>query len=285
MTGLSLSQFGRLVAEIGPVWAAEREQRLSRRQRQRAFGAGRTHQLPFAGRLLVTLMYLRWNVTYRCLAAVFDTDKDTVNRAVAELTPLVARVGITGPDGARIGDNDALAARLDALSHAQRAALVDGSFVPIPRPSTGWAAQKAQYAPHRHRHVNTFQILTDDHGNLLWVGAAQPGATHDLTAICHSDAADALTHSDIVVIADRAYLGIGRRLGIRALTPIRRTDAKHMTDQDRADHNHALERRRVRVEHAARRIKLRRILTDYRRRLAHLTDTIHACAALATMPT
>jgi hypothetical protein len=209
LTGLSLDQFARLLGEIGPEWEAAREARLSSRARARAFGAGRKHEVPFAGRLLTTLMYLRWNVTFRMLAATFGSNKDTLQRAVAELTPLLAARGITAPDGARIGDDEALETQLRRLSAAQRGALIDGSFVPIPRPGKGgWEAQKAQYSTHRHRHVNTFQALTDDHGNLLWVGDARDGNTHDLTAIATSNAAGVLADSEVTVLADKAYIGV-----------------------------------------------------------------------------
>jgi hypothetical protein len=288
LTGLSREQFARLVVELGPVWAAEREAKLSAQPRRRAFGAGRRHALPFAGRLLVTLLYLRWNVTYRCIAALFDTDKDTVHRAVAEFTPLLAARGITAPDGTRLADGDALAAQLRALSDEKRAALLDGTFVPIPRPSQGWEAQKAQYSSHRHRHVNTFQALTDDHGGLLWVGPALPGATHDLTAIAESSAAPVLAETEVIVLADKAYIGIANRLGLAgAFTPKRRRKHDDRPEPVRTvegEFNTELARQRVHVEHAIRRIKLNKILHGYRRRPQHLTHTIQACAALTTMP-
>jgi DDE superfamily endonuclease/Helix-turn-helix of DDE superfamily endonuclease len=291
LTGLSRAQYGRLIAEIGAAWEADRQARLSARERERAFGAGRKHVLPFAGRLLLAVMYLRWNVTMRFLAEVFGTDKDMVHRAVAELTPLLAAHGITAADGTRLGDDNALGAQLRALSKTQRGALVDGSFVPIPRPSKGgWEAQKAQYSPHRHRHVNTFQALTDDLGNLLWVGDACDGATHDLTAIATSAVASTLADSEVTVIADKAYIGIKAKLGLaQAFTPYRRrkkndTRAEVVRGTE-GEFNTELARQRVHVEHAIRRLKTNKILHGYRRRRHTLTDTIRACAALATMPT
>jgi hypothetical protein len=290
LTGLSLDQFACLLVEVGPEWEAAREARLSARARARAFGAGRKHEVPFAGRLLTTLVYLRWNVTFRMLAATFGSNKDTLQRAVAELTPLLAARGITAPDGTRLGDDDALRAQLRALSKAQRAALIDGSFVPIPRPGKGgWEAQKAQYSTHRHRHVNTFQALTDDHGNLLWVGDARDGNTHDLSAIATSNAAGVLADSEVSVLADKAYIGIKAKLGLAdAFTPRRRrkhdtrTEAVHDSERE---FNTELARQRVHVEHAIRRLKTNKILHGYRRRRDTLTDTIRACAALTTLPT
>ena len=290
MTGLSADQFAGLLVELGPVWEADRQARLTGRKRERAYGAGRPQGLPFAGRLLLVLMYLRWNVPYRFLAAVFGTNKDTINRAVAEMTPLLAKVGITAADGTRVGDEAALTEQLAKLSDAQRGALIDGSFVPIPRPSKGgWEAQKAQYSTHRHRHVNTFQAITDDHGALLWVTPAVDGSTHDLTAIFDSSAAGPLADSEVTVLADKAYIGIKAKLGLAgAFTP-----RKRRRDDDRAesvidaekDFNRELAIQRVRVEHAIRRLKTNKILHGYRRHRDTLTDTIAACAALATIPT
>jgi hypothetical protein len=292
LTGLSRAQFACLIVEMGVAWETEREARLSARSRQRAFGAGRKHAVPFAGRLLLAVMYLRWNVTMRFLAEVFGSDKDMVHRAVAELTPLLAARGITAPDGTRVGDDDAFEAQLRALSKAQRAALVDGSFVPVPRPSKGgWEAQKAQkaqYSTHRHRHVNTFQTVTDDLGGLLWVGDAQAGATHDLTAIAGSAAAGPLADSEVTVIADKGYVGIKAKLGLaKAFTPYRRRKNDARGEQVRGtekEFNTEVARQRVHVEHAIRRLKTNKILHSYRRRRDTLTDTIRACATLATLP-
>lgn len=288
LAGLSLRQFAALLTEVGPAWEAAREARLTQRVRQRSFGAGRPHEVPFAGRLLATLVYLRWNVTFRMLAATFGSNKDTLHRATAQITPLLAAVGITAPDGCRIGDAKALRTQLQGLSETQRAALVDGSFVPIPRPSGGWAAQKAQYSTHRHRHVNTFQALSDDQGALLWVGDAQPGARHDLSAIATSEVAGMLADTKVTVLADKAYIGIAAKLGLaRAFTPYRRRrdDARgEAVREDEGEFNTELARQRVRVEHAILRVKRRRVLHGYRRRLGTLTDTIRACAALATLP-
>lgn len=195
-------------------------------------------------------------------------------------------MGITAPDGGRIGDEAALGDQLAKLSAAQRAAIIDGSFVPITRPGKGgWEVQKAQYSGHRHRHVNTFQAITDDQGGLLWVTSAVTGATHDLTGIAESCAAAPLANSKVTVLADKAYIGIKARLGLKeAFTPKRqrRDERPEAVIETEGDFNAEVARQRVHVEHAIRRLKTNKVLHGYRRPLTH---TITACATLATLPT
>lgn len=289
LTGLSLKQFGDLLAELGPEWEADRVARLSSKERRRDLGGGRRYQTVFAGRLFLTLVYLRWNVTYRMLAALVGVSKDTVNRAVAEITPLLAKRGITTPGGERAGDETGLRKELERLSATQRGALVDGSFVPIPRPSGSWEAQKRQYSGHRHRHCKTFQTITDDQGHLLWAGEVRDGSTHDLTALAESEAAGPLADSGVTVIGDKAYAGMKDRLGLAgAFTPKRRRKDDQRAEQIRKgekEFNTEVARQRVHVEHGIRRLKIHRVLHGYRRRQPTLVDTLRACASLATMPT
>jgi hypothetical protein len=183
LAGVSAGQFGELVAELGPEWERRRVEKLSARERSRAVGAGRRYDMPFATRLFVCLVYLRWNVGYRGLGAMVGFSKDTVNRAVDECTPLLAGRGITRPDGSRVHDEASLA---DALAAVDHRALADGTFVPIPRPGGGWAAQKEEYSGHRHRHCRTTQVVCDPAGHLLWVTDDRPGPTHDLPALVES---------------------------------------------------------------------------------------------------
>src|ERR1019366_810875 len=112
LSGWSQAQFARLVDEVGRAWEADRFERLERPGRQRVQGAGRKHAIPFAARLLMVLMYLRWNISYRALGGLFGVSKDAVLRSMDELLPLLAKRGITGPDGAAIRGTAGLQAQL-----------------------------------------------------------------------------------------------------------------------------------------------------------------------------
>lgn len=276
LAGVSAAQFAELVAELGPVWEQERLAKLTARQRARAVGAGRRFEMPFATRLFVCLVYLRWNVSYRALGAMVGFSKDTVNRAVDECTRLLAAKGITRPDGSRVADEEGLAAALAGVGHR---ALADGTFVPIPRPGGGWAVQKEEFSGHRHRHCRTTQVVCDPDGHLLWVSEDRPGPTHDLTGLVDSGIPRLIADGDGTLVADRGYRGIGHRVdGLDVLVPDSRLA------RGAGSYNTAHARLRVKAEHAIRRLKRRRILHEFRRRPHQLTPTLRATATLATLP-
>lgn len=276
LAGVSVGQFGVLLAELGPLWELARVERLSGRERVRALGAGRPVEMPFATRLFVTLVYLRWNVGYRGLGAMTGFSKDTVNRAVDECTKLLAGKGITRRDGSRVGSEEELAEALAAVNHQ---ALVDGTFVPIPRPGRGWEAQKAQYSGHRKRHCNTTQIVTDLDGGLLWIGDAEPGPTHDLTGLLATPVPDLIAAGGGTLVADRGYRGLAEHVeGLDVLLP----DGK--LARGAGTYNTAHASLRVRVEHVIAALKRRKILHNYRRH-GQLTTTLRAIGTLTTLPT
>lgn len=290
LTGITAAQFARLVTELGPVWETDRARRLDRPDRQRAQGAGRRYAVSFAARLAMVLIYLRWNISYRALGGLFGVSKDAVKRAMDELLVLLAEHGITAPDGRRLGDDNDLVQVLAELTDDQRAALVDGTFVPVRRPGGGWDAQKQAYNPHKHRHAHNFQAITDDRGRLLYVGGSCPGSVPDLTALAGSTAAGPLTDSGVTVIGDKAYLGMGRRLELAAaFVPQRRrrpnqTQLGPQAQQIEREFNLDLARQRVPVEHAFGRLKVHRILHGFRLALTRFDHVINALAALVTLP-
>ncbi|HEX5365268.1 MAG TPA: transposase family protein [Acidimicrobiales bacterium] len=276
LAGVSAAQFAGLVVELGPMWEADRAERLTARKRSRALGAGRRYDMPFATRLFVCLVYLRWNVGYRGRGAMAGFSKDTVNRAVDECTRLLAAKGITRPDGSRVGNEDELAEALEAVDHR---ALADGTFVPIPRPGGGWAAQKAEYSGHRHRHCRSTQVVTDVDGWLLWVTDDQPGPTHDLAALVGSGIPERIAAGGGTLVADRGYQGIGNHVeSLDVLLP------NGAWGRGAGRYNTDLSRLRVRAEHAIAGLKRPKILHGFRRRAHQLTPTLRAVAALTTLP-
>lgn len=118
--------------------------------------------------------------TFAQLAAGFEVSAVTVYRYIAEAVDLLAA---HAPDLAAV-----MADREDAP-----VTVLDGTIIATQRvrvvtdQQLWWVHRKKTYG------VN-LQALADERGNLLWLSAGLPGATHDLTA--------ARTH-DIVVFAGR----------------------------------------------------------------------------------
>nr|WP_107086937.1 transposase family protein [Streptomyces viridochromogenes] len=67
--------------------------------------------------------------------------------------------------------------------------LIDGTLIPTQR-RTGRADRRNYSGKHR-RHGLHFLALTDERGRLIWISAARPGRTHDITAARHDHV---LTH-------------------------------------------------------------------------------------------
>jgi hypothetical protein len=70
-TGLPPRKLGKLVEELAQPWLAQQESRLRDRRgrdRLRAEGAGPGDKLPFADRVIMTLVILRFQLPYAALA-------------------------------------------------------------------------------------------------------------------------------------------------------------------------------------------------------------------------
>jgi len=106
-TGISRGRLARLIGELAAPWAAAEEDRLLARrehERLRAAGAGPDHGLPFTDRVIVTLVYLRFQLPHAALAELYRVHRSTVTRAVGEVRPLLAarEFAVPGEPGVRL---------------------------------------------------------------------------------------------------------------------------------------------------------------------------------------
>ena len=73
-TGVTPAQFAEILEALHPVYAEFEKERLSRPNRKRKIGGGRSFNLSLENRLLVTLMYFRLYVSFALLGYLFDLD-------------------------------------------------------------------------------------------------------------------------------------------------------------------------------------------------------------------
>ena len=93
----------------------------------------------------------------------------------------------------------------------------------------------------------------------------------------------------MTVIADKAYRGVARRLGLAAAFTPRPKRRKRQPGPGpvaaaEADLNREVAAQRVRVEHAIRRLKVHRVLHGYRLSPRRFDTVISAIAHITTMP-
>jgi hypothetical protein len=93
VTGLSIAQFDDVLDEITPAYNAIQQQKQERDDRQRSIGAGRPFVLPLADRLLIGLVHLRLQPSFRLLSDLFGMDRGNIHREIHQrLLPVLNSV-------------------------------------------------------------------------------------------------------------------------------------------------------------------------------------------------
>ena len=185
-TGLPPRRLGKLIAGLADSWTAAEEARLRERrgrERMRAPGAGPGQDLPLADRVIVTLVYLRFQLPQELLAELYGVHRSTVTRAVGEVRPLLAARGfaVPGEPGVR------LRTLADVFAYAAARGVelrLDGTEVQVRRPRAGKPGRRAFVSGKKKQNTKkATTVITDGKGRTLWAGAFRPGRMHDQTAV------------------------------------------------------------------------------------------------------
>ncbi|WP_393072917.1 transposase family protein [Streptomyces sp. LN704] len=86
------------------------------------------------------------------------------------------------------------------------AVLVDGTLIPTQR-RTG-KANRPNCSGKHHCHGLYVLTVTDEKGRLIWVSAARPGRTHDITAARPDHLPARLRAAGLGALADLGFLGL-----------------------------------------------------------------------------
>jgi len=155
----------------------------------------RYRKLDTATQALVTIVYLRTNLTYAELAAGYGINTSTMWRNIDE--------GITLLAGRAIRLRDVL--RL-ARKKGWEYLLVDGTLVATVAFGRTITARQAHYSGKHKRHGVNIQTVCAPDGTLLWASAALPGKTHDVAAYRAHDLEGKLAAA-FAVLGDLGYKG------------------------------------------------------------------------------
>lgn len=260
--GLSVEKFDDILARFLPAWEAARRQRLTKRERRRAYGGGRRHGLAVEDRRLLALIYYRPYTPHRFLEWLFGLDHTNVGRTIRAVTPMLNRLLPVSEHRADPGEG---------LDGERLAALFyDATEQPVQRPS-GPTEQKRFYSGKKKRHTLKHQRVVDGRGKVLTVSRAYPGKVHDKKVF---DTARVQPPPGRSRSGDLGYLGAPLRV------PHRKPKGGSLTEEQKRDNRlHASER--IVVEHTIGKMKVFKIVSErFRNPLRSHTPIFKAVAGL-----
>jgi hypothetical protein len=287
-TGLPRRRLGKLISELAGPWMAQQESRLRERrggrERLRAEGAGPGRELPFADRVIVTLVVLRFQLPHAAVALLYGVDRSTITRAVGEVRPLLAARGfaVPGERGLR------LRTLADVFAYAASQGVhlrIDGTEVQVRRPAANRPGRRAFVSGKKKQNTIKPTAISDGQGRLLWLGAIRPGRMHDATALRTEGIEDLLRHyPDVTADVDSGYQGLARDFPAQITAPPKKpkTGAAPSQVNEREAVRKQQSSRRICIEHAIAEPKQWRTLQRYIGRREHFADTALAIAGLVS---
>ena len=254
-TGIGSRKLGKLVEELAPLWLAQQESRLRARRgrdRLRAEGAGPGRELPFADRVIATLVVLRFQLPHAALAVFYGVHRSTITRAVGEIRPLLAQRGfaVPGQPGLRLRT----LADVFAYAAAEGVKLrIDGTEVQVRLPAANRPGRRAFVSGKKKQNTGKATAISDGAGPLLWLGAFRPGRMHDVTALRTEGIEDLLrAHPDVQAEVDAGYRGLARDFPAQVSGPPKKpgkdASPEHAARWEQQRHQQSSQR--ICVEHA-----------------------------------
>jgi hypothetical protein len=274
MTGLTVKLFDQLVFDLLPACQAARKTRLSRSDRKRAEGGGRSERLAWSEQILLAVVWLRIYPTNEVAGYLFGVSDSTVSRVINRLVPLLEQ---SGKDSMRMPDPGRKHRRtLDQLLQdtPELAIVIDSFEQPVQRSKDPSDADK-HYSGKKKRHTLKSQIAIDEEtGQIVDLSESVLGPTADIALLEQSGLCERLPEG-VGAIGDLGYVGIAKLLGEgRGACPRRKPRNKERPPED-VEYNRAFARRRVKVEHTIGRLRRYQSLaqTDRHHRKKHSART------------
>jgi hypothetical protein len=286
-TGLKPQRLGRLIAGLAGSWTAAEDARLRERRghdRLRAPGAGPDHDLPFTDRVIVTLVYLRFQLPHAALAELYGVHRSTVTRAVTEVRPLLAARGFAVPHRPDLRLRTLADVFAYAAAHGTELR-IDGTEVQVRRPRANKPGRRAFVSGKKKMNTKKATVVTDGQGRTLWAGAFRPGRMHDQTAVRTEGIADLFTQfPQVKAKVDAGYRGLAKEFPDQVQAPPLKLKKDAPPEETAAwdEQRHRQSSERICVEHANAEHKQWRTLQRYLGRREDFDETYLAVAGLVS---
>jgi hypothetical protein len=159
--------------------------------------------------------------------------------------------------------------------------LIDGTLIPTQR-RTG-KADRRNYSGKHHHHGLHFLALTDEKGRLIWISAARPGRTHDITAARHDHVLAHLRAAGLGALADLGFRGLDNDVRAPVIVTGFHASRTHKLTPGQKEANRVLAIGRAPFEHGFAHLKNWRTLTKLRTDPAHATRLLRALLILTNL--
>lgn len=218
---------------------------------------------------VIVLAVLRHDQRLADMAGGNGVGESTVRRWVKEVVKLLA----------------ARAPRLDrALKNIARSGgvvvLLDGTLIRTHR-RTGKDDRKNYSGKHK-AHGLLFLALTDEKGNLIWISAAKPGRSSEITTARHNKITGHLREAGLGALADLGFVGLDDKPDDDpVIITGRKATRNHQLTAAEKEANHLVSRERAAGEHGFANLKNWRTLTKLRTDTRQATTLLRALLVLA----
>lgn len=280
LTGLRVTEFDQLVADLLPEYEQAEQKRLSRPDRKRAIGGGRAFELEGRDQILLSVIWLRKYPTQEVLGYLFGVSDTTAGRLPKRIVPLLAAAG---RDTMRLPDPGRKKRRQlsDLLADTPELVVVIDTFEQRVQRHQDPKQADEYFSGKKRQHTLKSQVAVDElTGQVVDVADSGVGPTADIKLLEQSDLLNRLPEG-VGAIADLAYVGIDKLhpQGLAA-APRRKPRGQPRPAEDVA-YNRAFSQRRIIVEHTLGRMRRYEAITqtDRHHRQGH-TQRVVAIAGL-----
>ncbi|MET8214147.1 transposase family protein [Streptomyces sp. NPDC005373] len=217
---------------------------------------------------VIVLAVLRHDQRLADMAGGNGVGESTVRRWVKEVVKLLA----------------ARSPRLDrALKKIARSGgvvvLLDGTLIRTHR-RTGKNDRKNYSGKHK-AHGLLFLALTDEKGNLIWISAAKPGRSSEITTARHNKITEHLREAGLGALADLGFVGLDDKPDDPVIITGRKATRNHQLTAAEKETNRLVSRERAANEHGFANLKSWRTLTKLRTDTRQATTLLRALLVLA----
>ena len=278
-TGLEISEFNAIYAEIESTYNEHERKRLSRRKRERKVGAaGRSFKLKVKERFfLILLVYYRLYITYTLSGFLFDLDQSNICRDISMYRTTYQSLCIPLPK--KLYKRTRRLRTIDEVEEEYFPgfkAFIDSSEQEIPRPKNK-RRRKSYYSGKKKKHTIKTQYMVNGEGTILLHKTRHDrGRIHDYEIFKNKHP---ITPLQVENVLDLGYLGVQNDFPtVKSVLPFRKKRKKGELPDEEKRHNRKHSKLRVIVEHTVSRIKKFGIMgTKFRNRLGrydHASDIV-----------